>query len=169
VPLDRGCQSEQLKTAATVVRIARFRLQEVETPTEVFRIKKSRNFPRVDRILIYPSLLKNNSQPFPQGRCLLRPVPLFNPLFLRRSMFNDGLNHSQFRTLSSAEKIQILRLYIEVMQEKVAEARNERDIALNQLRVKEGLPPLDPQVQREEDWIYLGQKLLQKNAPKGAQ
>ena len=84
-------------------------------------------------------------------------------------MFNDGLNHSQFRTLSSAEKIQILRLYIEVMQEKVAEARNERDIALNQLRVKEGLPPLDPLLQREEDWIYLGQKLLQKNAPKGAQ
>lgn len=84
-------------------------------------------------------------------------------------MFNDGLNHPHFRKLTSAEKIQILRLYIEVLQEKVAEARNERDIALNQLRVKEGLPPLDPMVQREEDWIYLGQKLLQKNAPKGVQ
>lgn len=84
-------------------------------------------------------------------------------------MFNDGLNHPQFRTLSSAEKIQILRLYIEVMQEKVAEARNERDIALNQLRIKEGLPPLDPQMQREEDWIYLGHKFLQTNASKGAQ
>ena len=84
-------------------------------------------------------------------------------------MFNDGLNHPHFRKLSSAEKIQILRLYIEVLQEKVAEARNERDIALNQLRVKEGLPPLDPMVLREEDWIYLGQKLLQKNAPKGVQ
>lgn len=84
-------------------------------------------------------------------------------------MFNDGLNHPHFRKLISAEKIQILRLYIEVLQEKVAEARNERDIALNQLRVKEGLPPLDPKVQREEDWIYLGQKLLQKNAPKGVQ
>lgn len=84
-------------------------------------------------------------------------------------MFNDGLNHPHFRKLTSAEKIQILRLYIEVLQEKVAEARNERDIALNQLRVKEGLPPLDPMVLREEDWIYLGQKLLQKNAPKGVQ
>ena len=35
-------------------------------------------------------------------------------------MFNDGLNHPHFRKLTSAEKIQILRLYIEVMQEKVA-------------------------------------------------
>jgi hypothetical protein len=84
-------------------------------------------------------------------------------------MFNDGLNHPHFRKLTSAEKIQILRLYIEVMQEKVAEARKERDIAVNRLRAKEGQPPLDPTSLREEDWIYLGQKLLQKNAPKGAQ
>jgi len=77
-------------------------------------------------------------------------------------MFNDGLNHPHFRKLTSAEKIQILRLYIEVMQEKVAEARKERDIAVNRLRAKEGQPPLNPTSLREEDWIYLGQKLLTK-------
>jgi len=83
-------------------------------------------------------------------------------------MFNDGLNHPHFRKLTSAEKIQILRLYIEVMQEKVAEARKERDIAVNRLRAKEGQPPLDPTSLREEEWIYLGQKFLTKVAQKGA-
>ena len=83
-------------------------------------------------------------------------------------MFNDGLNHPHFRKLTSAEKIQILRLYIEVMQEKVVEARKERDIAVNRLRAKEGQPPLDPTSLREEDWIYLGQKLLTKVTQKGA-
>ena len=83
-------------------------------------------------------------------------------------MFNDGLNHPHFRKLTSAEKIQILRLYIEVMQEKVAEARKERDIAVNRLRAKEGQPPLDPTSLREEDWIYLGQKFLTKVVQKGA-
>ena len=83
-------------------------------------------------------------------------------------MFNDGLNHPHFRKLTSAEKIQILRLYVEVMQEKVAEARKERDIAVNRLRAKEGQPPLDPTSLREEDWIYLGQKLLTKVTQKGA-
>ena len=83
-------------------------------------------------------------------------------------MFNDGLNHPHFRKLTSAEKIQILRLYIEVMQEKVAEARKERDIAVNRLRAKEGQPPLDPTSLREEDWIYLGQKFLTKVTQKGA-
>jgi hypothetical protein len=82
-------------------------------------------------------------------------------------MFNDGLNHPHFRKLTSAEKIQILRLYIEVMQEKVAEARKERDIAVNRLRAKEGQPPLDPTSLREEDWIYLGQKVLTETTQKG--
>ena len=79
-------------------------------------------------------------------------------------MFNDGINQHDFLNLTYAEKIQILRLYIEVMQEKVVEARKERDIAINELRKFQGKPPLDPKIQNEEDWIYLGQKVLEKRA-----
>ncbi|MFM8233597.1 MAG: hypothetical protein ACKN9J_00675 [Holophagaceae bacterium] len=84
-------------------------------------------------------------------------------------MFNDGLNHSDFRKLTANDKIRILRLYIEVMQEKVAEARKQRDLALSRLKDQGGKLPWDPQAQEEEDWIYLGEKILADQSQKGVQ
>ena len=55
------------------------------------------------------------------------------------------------------------------MQEKVAEARKQRDLALSRLKDQGEKLPWDPQAQEEEDWIYLGEKILADQSQKGVQ
>lgn len=71
-------------------------------------------------------------------------------------MINEPLVLPDISKFSASKKTQILKCYVEVLQDQLFEARSERDLALNQLRAAKGSRALSSDASRDDEWVYAG-------------